>query len=632
MRLSVPISLKTLTQEQFPAVLKSLQACKASRAFICGLGNIYDPRALTKPVLRQIRWAVQSLKENGLEVGIWFSTLGHGQTLVGDYADSLKERYTSLTGIHGDQPEHSICPLDPNFLEDFAQGVKKLAQQKPDILMTDDDLRITRGTYYYFGCFCHRHLEILYKELGERIPREELENKIFVGGANKYRDAYQKVLAQSLTGFVTHMRKTIDSVDENIRFAVCSTAEHWDLVGLEVQDYARVYAGKTKPLLRTSGAPYWPRGIVYAIECTRAECAMLRDSGIELMAEGDVYPRPRYHVPSRKLELYTYALIADGNCEGLLGYIFDYHQKPDYETGYIDRYVKTEPLREGVGQLFAGKQAVGIYAHIPMHKVKNWVLPDEPLPGIATRLSSAHRAPADDTLCDSSIPCTYTPGEYPCLLTGENARSAEPSLLKNGTILDATAAMILSQRGIDTGICTSEPASFQQEHYIAQNDTIPNVDCGGLRKITCKETVTVLSRFEDGSVASYTYENAEGQRFYVIAFDHFFTEHVAAQRKNFLNNYYRQADMTRLVPWLCGKPLPATCPKNPGLYMYTARKDNALSVLLLNVHEDGIDEPVITLDGAYTAIRSVNCTARLEGDRVYLSELHPWSMAAFEVC
>ena len=631
MKLTVPISSTSLTAEDFPKIIKDLKACKAERVVICRLGNIYIPGSLPEDYLQFLKNAVDTFHAEGFEVGFWTGTLGHGLALVGDFEEFPKERYTSLTGIHGDQPEQGLCPLDETLREDFAVAITKLAQLGPDIIMTDDDLRISRGTLYHFGCFCEKHLELFYKEIGERIPRDDLEEKIFVGGPNKYRDAYLKVTAESLAGFVKRMRQAIDSVDSSIRFAVCTPPENWDVTGLHMPDYAKVFAGNTTPLLRTYGAPYWPLGIAYVVETTRMECAALKGTGIEIMAEGDVYPRPRYNISSRSLELFTYALIADGNCEGLLGYIFDYYQKADYETGYIDRYIKTAPLREAVEQLFVDKQAAGIYVHHEQHKARNWVLPEEPLPEIINKLAFSHRPASFDTLSPIGISTTYAQSDYPCLITGENARTATLETIKNGAILDATAAMILSQKGIDTGILSSEEATFLQEHYLAPEDSIPNVDCGGLRRITCKETVTMLSRFDDGSPASYTYENADGNRFYVIAFDHFFIDHKAASRRNLLNNYYRQADLFAAIRWMCGKKLPVTCPKNPELYVYTAKKDGAMSVLLLNLHMDSIDPPVLELDQVYTSVKAVNCTATLEGDKVTLSELHPYSMAAFEV-
>ena len=117
----------------------------------------------------------------------------------------------------------------------------------------------------------------------------------------------------------------------------------------------------------------------------------------------------------------------------------------------------------------------------------------------------------------------------------------------------------------------------------------------------------------------------------VLAYDQFLADHKEKPILNFLNNYYRQADLVKAIEWMCGHRLPVTCLRNPNLYVYTAKGSGAMSVLLLNIFMDGIDQPVLQLDGEYKHIRAVNCTATLDGDKVYLSEMQPYSMAAIEV-
>jgi hypothetical protein len=71
--------------------------------------------------------------------------------------------------------------------------------------------------------------------------------------------------------------------------------------------------------------------------------------------------------------------------------------------------------------------------------------------------------------------------------------------------------------------------------------------------------------------------------------------------------------------------------KNPNLYIITAKDDNSMSTLLINVFMDEIESPVITLDREYNNIKFVNCTGELKGDKVYLSALPSYGFAAFEV-
>jgi hypothetical protein len=56
-----------------------------------------------------------------------------------------------------------------------------------------------------------------------------------------------------------------------------------------------------------------------------------------------------------------------------------------------------------------------------------------------------------------------------------------------------------------------------------------------------------------------------------------------------------------------------------------------MSVLLMNVCLDDIIAPEIMLDREYSEIKFVNCTGTLCGDKVCLSDLTPYGIAAFEV-
>ena len=56
-----------------------------------------------------------------------------------------------------------------------------------------------------------------------------------------------------------------------------------------------------------------------------------------------------------------------------------------------------------------------------------------------------------------------------------------------------------------------------------------------------------------------------------------------------------------------------------------------MSVGLWNFFADSVLAPVVELDRKYSTAEFVNCTGRLEGDRVILSELPAFGFAFFEV-
>ena len=109
------------------------------------------------------------------------------------------------------------------------------------------------------------------------------------------------------------------------------------------------------------------------------------------------------------------------------------------------------------------------------------------------------------------------------MLLGENARYVEKKDLINGAILDTAAAMILMKRGIDTGLASYEVSTFDGEYFIKDDDTIRNINNTGLMKIECNKNAEILSYFTpDNTPASYLYENQDGLKFFVLAYDMFY--------------------------------------------------------------------------------------------------------------
>lgn len=626
-KLSVPLYVPTITDENLYIYLDQLKQCKVDRVFLCGVGEVFQEDCLVYTQNEKIKRLLRIFKENGYEVGIWFGGFGHGSALAHDAKDDKSVAYTYIKGIDGQGNKYGLCPLDEKFFNAYKKGVEAFARLHPDIIMIDDDFRLNnRG--YYMGCFCKYHLQAYYRMIGEEIPISELEKRIFSGGTNKYRTAYMQLSAKTLLDFAKKLRAAVDAIAPNIRMGACAVLENWDYCGTDMIEIAKAFAGNTKPFLRTIGAAYWTEKLSNMIEDTRLQAKWCRDSGVEVFSEGDVYPRPRYRCSSKRLELYDMALRIDGGCDGILKYMFDYTTGPLYETGYIDRHIKNEGLRNELLSIFDGKKAVGVHAFNVMHKIENWDLPEHPEPGIARRLISAYKNISQNILALNAIPCTPEKSEYPILLCGENAKYVTEEDLENGVILDAPAAQILTQRGIDVGFVSCADADYSCEYFIEPNEVINGIKDCGVKKLICNEKATVLSAYlPDKTPASYIYENEKGLRVFVIAADFYKMTFCP----NFYNNYHRQKQLFDAIEYVGRKKFPVVCLKNPFLYVMASKDENAMSVALFNIFEDEIIQPEIQLDRKYTSIKFVNCNGELIGDKVYLSEIAPYGIAAFEV-
>lgn len=627
-KVSVPISFNTLTEENASVYIDSAKKSGVKRVFFCGFGDICNKNGILYTDTKRLQNIINLFKENNFETGVWVSAFGHGAALL--HQKEFADTFTQMVGVDGRVGTHANCPSDENFKNEYCGSLKRIALLGPDMIMFDDDFRFNWRGCYYMGCFCSYHLNEFYKKIGEEIPLEKIEELIYTGGKNKYRTAYRELMRESLIDFAKALRNAVDAVDSSIRMGICSTPDNWDNSGTDMIELSKVIAGNTKPFTRIFHAPYDDINIIPAIEAARMQFEWLDGTGIECFAEGDVYPRPRYNVPSKVLELFDFALMAGGKGDGILNYVYDYSQKPDYETGYVDRYIKNQPVRDKINELFAGKKAVGVSVFNVMHKVEDQEFPEVLFKEIVRKLLNIVSSPARFLISQNSIPTTYDKGEYPLLLLGENARYVKKEDLSNGAILDASAAKILNKRGIDTGLISSEISSFDGEYFIKDKDTIRNINNTGLMKIKCSEKAEILSYFTpDNTPASYLYENSDGLKFYVLAYDMFFeAENYSI---NYSNNYYRQAQIINAIEWLCGKKLPATCTKNPGLYILSSKDESAMSVMLLNISLDDILNPEIKLDKEYKEIKFVNCSGTLNGDTVTLSDITPYGLAMFEV-
>ncbi len=626
--LSVPVNILRF-RAQKESYLQELKRINPRRVMLCGsVNDIFDSSCDAYTHLPELKEEVALLKVNGYEVVFWVGGFGHGEPLAGE--DARAVRYTLITGSDG-VTTNAYCPLDENFRRDYANGLKELAKAEPDAIMLDDDFRISARAYN-FGCCCPLHMEQYRKVLGENVKPEDMEKLVLTGGANPYRKAYLQVLGDSVRDFAKYIRAELDTVAPHIPMSACACFGTWGNDGFNSIEIAKILAGNNAPFLRTFGAPYHYKrqNVLRGIERTRMQAAWCRGEGLEVFAEGDVYPRPRYNTPARTAELYDTALLASGEVDGILKYVFDYNRDIDYERGYVNLHVKNAPVRQGVADLFRGKKTVGVRVFEKMDKLPLWQLPESPEKDALTYLKKEELGgTAAEILSHNGIPTVWEAGgEYPVAVFGENARYVEDADLKNGAFIDASAAKILQERGIDCGLVRTTLGQFSAEQFPGHDLPQIGLDAVRLHKMEIAPNARVLSTLQPGDApGAYLYENANGQRFYCIAYDQYNTVTVP----NYAYGYYRQEQIAESLAWLCRKPLPATCLKNPHVYLMTSRGEDAMSVLVINHFMDELIAPVICLDRPYKEIRFVNCTGNLEGDKVTLLEVMPYGVAAFEV-
>ncbi len=603
-------------------ILSQLDNLGADRVFLCTeRGFCSDEQR--KAQLDTICDGISFFKEKGFSVGIWLSSLGHGGSLSGVKDAQNYEGFTNIVGATGESAKDSFCPLDENFADKYLSWIALLASTDADMIMLDDDFRLSNRPGG-FGCFCEKHMKLICERLDENISREQLVEKAYRGGKNKYRDAYLDIEGETLRSFAKRLRNAVDKVNPDMRLGACACISTWDGDGIDSIEISRILAGKTKPFMRFIGAAYWAAGahgmgvfankLGYIIEIERMQAHWCNGLGIETMTEGDVYPRPRYNVPSAFLEGFDTALLADGKADGILKYAIDYTSSPTYETGYSIRAARNKPLYEYISKHFSAKTAEGIKVSCQMKKLRDGDYSDKAVQ-ITQIPDYSFFQPEQAFLCDNSLPACYGESDV-CVCFGENAKYVDINSFA-GLVLDIPAALILKEKSIYTGIVSAtELTSAANEYFPVEDEVTCLSSSGGLFQAQLSPGARALSFFDEGSSlpSAYTYKNSDGMRFYVLCAD----MNLARQNMGFRRSYSRQRQAIDAVRFLSPSAIPAVCPGSPELYIMCKADENSLSVGMWNFFADSVINPKIMLSKEYKTVEFYNCGGELLGDTVEL--------------
>ena len=619
-KISVPIMNANVKRNNREDTLELLHRLDAERVILALDTYELDPTR-RELALSELSDNCRYFKERGFEVGAWIWTFwirnGHP--------------FGNMRSISGTEIKEFVCPTDKKFVEFATDYVKDVARCGVELIQFDDDFR------YGFladepACLCDAHINMISGITGESCSREELMRHIFLGGKNKYRDAYLKANGDALRAFARAIRAAVDSVNPDIRVGACACMSSWDIDGVNAAELASILAGGTRPFVRLIGAPYWAvnqgwgNSLQDVVELERMESSWTRDGDIEIMAEGDAYPRPRTQCPAAYLEGFDTAIRASGCTDGILKYGIDYWSNASYETGYVALHERNRELYEEIDKIFARKISSGVRVYETMSKLGDMVMPTSV--NKTVKIENLFFSKAARTLAYNSIPTVYG-GEGVCgAVFDENARNLPEDALKRGLIIDIAAAEILSGRGIDVGIeAIGEKTSGELEHFLHNNNHILT-NGATVYSVKLKESCVILSDIDTplGVLPlSFRYENENGNRFLVL------NVNTREGADNILKHYERSRQYAEHIPWLGGERLPAYVYGSPALYLQCKSGGDAMAVGLWNFFADPVLSPEVRLAGEYSEIRCVGCTGRIEGDKVILSDIPAFGFAVFEV-
>lgn len=624
-KISVPIKTSTINENNREKYVELCKKADVERIFLVVGSGSFDC----------IEEIIKYFKDNGFEVGIWIDSTGHGFVLEHAKDDDDAAAFKQIVNIDGVMQTNSNCPLDENFRKYFLNRISQLVKTGTDIILLDDDFRMSQHGKDALCCACPMHLERMGEILGEEVTLEKIRPYVLSGKSNRYRDAWLTAQYEGLAGFAREIRAQVDSINPDVNVCICTAHAPWNADGVDVPELVRILAGKNPPLVRLSGAPYWamgrtrPYSLISVFEIARMTASYVNGNGFELMSEGDVYPRPRYTCPSSYLELFDAATRVDGVYDGILKYMFDYLAGPELEMGYLHFHCRNKPYYEKLSELFPSGANTGVRIIAYPNTFKN---ADLDISTFSVRTLCSHNG---TMIASCGIPTVYGKDGICSSVFGESARQMDLSHVNDGMIIDAVAAVILTQRGIDVGIenfkgfyKTAVPVISSDPEFVSyiKNNNVRMMDAE-----ISKDAKSVL--FCNDKTVAYRYQNKDGQRFLVFMYD---GDVSGASNGMTVSGLLKNPVLQRVLPaeveWLAQKPLAAYCAYNPELYVMCEQSENTLSVALFNAFADSLSEPVIHLGESYNEIECVNCTATLEGDKVTLtSELHAFSMASFRL-
>lgn len=629
-KISAPIMHTNLERHGKENIVKELKQLDIERVLFA-IDRINFNHEKFEKDLKEIAENCRYFKNQGFEVCVWTWAF---------WIDD-KSPFINIHSCADEEFEGFACPSDKEFLAFAKKRIKAIAETGVDMIWFDDDLR-----YGFFGneagCICKNHIALINEILGENADFETISHNVLNGSKNKFRDAYLKANGMVFENFAKEMRKAVDEVNPNTRIGFCSCMTSWDIDGTDVATLAKIMAGNTKPIVRLIGAPYWAVNTQWnnrlqdVIELERMESSWIKqiDPDVEIVAEGDAFPRPRINCPASYLEGFDTAIRASGCTDGIAKYAIDYTSNPGYETGYAKFHNRNKELYKQIDKYFKNKTDCGIRVYTAMKKVADTVTKTQVNDN--TNLQNLFFSQGARTLTHNTIPTTYNGIGVTGIAFDENARHLPEDAFENGLIIDATAAEILISKGIDVGIkkfgerkYATEEHFIDNGNYIAADNSLYEGGTGIFNSVFDEKIEILSDALINGEKIpmSYRYENAEGNRFLVLNFS---TRLADRDSYPLLRHYERGRQYAENVEWLSGKKLPAYCYGHPSLYMLCKEDENSLSVGLWNFFADIAFEPVIELGDSYSEIEFINCSGELKGNKVFLDDIAAFGFAGFE--
>ena len=579
-----------------------------SRIFFIAHGDRTEDYVRFAELLRQ---RIARFEAAGIKVGFWYApTLGWSPVIQ----QNRDHPYQQITDCGGRISHGVSCPLDQAFCRQFEENITEIARSGVDCIMLEDDFRLQlhQGA---FACFCPLHMERFRQETGCRLSREALAEKILCGAPNELRRQWLAVSGRSLLELAGRLERAVHRVNPDARLGLTAVMSHYSTEGFHIQDLIQALSGPARPFLRTIGAPYWsasPYHAAYITEYTRLQQYWLRDSDIELMAEGDVYPHSSFLSPVSGLTAFLQGLIAAG-FPGMLVYPQSYHAAPEHDSAFVDSLLQNRAHFERIRQIFpADAVSLGVtpietqnnFINLPLKDHRHaygWAggWPDEP-----SSLQVFSRM---------GIPVAFDSKTAPVVLFGYGAAGFSDTeieeLLSRGALIDGPAAQWLLGRGFDIGLTRIEESALRPayEHFTSSDFYGPyagdllNMACNRdgvyYQAVPCDKAEVLSYYMQDPDTPLFPsvlhYEN-RGRRVCILPVS--MQQAGKSAMSQVIYSYQRAYQLAASLTYIGRRPLDVSAAGAPNLHVLAKRiPAGGLAVMIQNGWLDPAENIVLRL-------------------------------------
>jgi hypothetical protein len=586
---------------------------------------------------------LRALKEAGVaSAGInVLTTIGHLNE-GWDYMPPLP--FQPMIGHDGSVSKGCACPNTPELREYVRRKYTLVAQERPDFIWVDDDIRMHNHGVAY-ACFCPTCLAVLAETTGRRHTRESLVQALSSPAEGGLREAWVEQNVRSIEALLWEVAQAIREVEAGIKTGLMTAGPGWTTYSGQAFERWFPALGATKS--RPGGGFYAddaPKGMVAkALEVGRQRHG-LPEEVTDRQYELENFPYQVLRKAGRTfIDECTLALAA-----GMNGIAFNAlgggEGSFDDYLAYLAHVHEVRPAWEALVAHAEGLPTAGLWpAWTPRLMARRQVRPGEDWFGYDGRYDSTRAY----LLAEIGLPLATDRAASGVILSGRLAEAFEDEelreMLSGGVLMDTATLDVLAERGLDNlagvGIVhrvnngvrerfTDDPLNGAYAGELRDCRIEFWGDATGLADVLEPKAaeVRILARMENYFDRQYgpcltAHENELGGRVVVMGYAPWMFVHSAAKRAQLLN----------LADWITRDTLPVRVEEPVPLIPFVRLSPDRTrgAIVLLNAGFDPVPTATVRVRARPGAVRLLTAA----GDQLLAPTPHPtgWSITLRDI-